>query len=132
LVRDKPALLTHSEVVTPFHELGHGLHHLLTRVDYPSIAGINGVPWDMPDLGLEGRPAFLLLCLHARLDGLGAHGQIRQATFAGLLVHNPEPLQASRVRRPLLFTTIVTIVKGHLVPVKRGSRSKPDARGSRS
>jgi len=111
--------LTHSEDVTLFHEFGHGLHHFLTRVNYPSVVGINGVPWDMPDLRLEGRPAFLLLCPHARLDGLGAHGQIRQATFAGLLVHNsPEPLQASRVRCPLLFTTIFTIVKGHLVAVK--------------
>jgi oligopeptidase A len=45
-VADKEALLTHDEVVTLFHEFGHGLHHLLTRMDYPSIAGIQGVPWD--------------------------------------------------------------------------------------
>ncbi len=44
------SLLTHSEVVTVFHEFGHMLHHLLTRIDYPSIAGINGVPWDAVEL----------------------------------------------------------------------------------
>jgi len=44
------SLLTHDDVVTTFHEFGHMLHHLLTRVDYPSIAGINGVPWDAVEL----------------------------------------------------------------------------------
>ena len=47
---DGVSLLTHTDVVTLFHEFGHMLHHLLTRVDYPSIAGINGVPWDAVEL----------------------------------------------------------------------------------
>ena len=45
-----PSLLTHDEVTTLFHEFGHGLHHMLTRVPYPSIAGINGVAWDAVEL----------------------------------------------------------------------------------
>jgi oligopeptidase A len=44
------SLLTHNDVLTLFHEFGHMLHHLLTQVDYPSIAGINGVPWDAVEL----------------------------------------------------------------------------------
>ena len=47
---EKPTLLTHYEVLTLFHEFGHGLHHMLTRVDYPSVGGINGVPWDAVEL----------------------------------------------------------------------------------
>ena len=45
-----PSLLTHNDVVTLFHEFGHGLHLMLTQVDYPSVAGINGVPWDAVEL----------------------------------------------------------------------------------
>lgn len=44
------SLLTHSDVITWFHEFGHMLHHLLTKVDLPSISGINGVPWDAVEL----------------------------------------------------------------------------------
>ena len=46
----RPAQLTHDDVVTLFHEFGHGLHHMLTRVNYPSLAGINGVAWDAVEL----------------------------------------------------------------------------------
>ncbi len=49
-VGDKPALLTHDEVVTLFHEFGHGLHHMLTKVDYAAISGISGVAWDAVEL----------------------------------------------------------------------------------
>jgi len=46
----RPGLLSHDDVVTLFHEFGHCLHHLLTRVDWPSAAGINGVAWDAVEL----------------------------------------------------------------------------------
>jgi oligopeptidase A len=46
----RPCLLNHDEVLTLFHEFGHTLHHVLTQVPYPSVAGINGVPWDAVEL----------------------------------------------------------------------------------
>jgi oligopeptidase A len=46
----KPALFTHDEVLTLFHEFGHGLHHMLTRVDELSVSGIGGVEWDAVEL----------------------------------------------------------------------------------
>jgi oligopeptidase A len=49
-VGSKPALFTHDEVLTLFHEFGHGLHHLLTRVDYAGVSGLHGVEWDAVEL----------------------------------------------------------------------------------
>lgn len=49
-VGDKPALFTHDEVVTLFHETGHGIHHMLTQIDVSAVSGINGVPWDAVEL----------------------------------------------------------------------------------
>jgi oligopeptidase A len=46
----KPSLLTHDDVLTLFHEFGHGLHHLLTEVDWPGVGGISGVEWDAVEL----------------------------------------------------------------------------------
>jgi oligopeptidase A len=70
-VGDKPALLTHDEVQTLFHEFGHGLHHLLTKINYPAVAGINGVAWDaveLPSQFLENwcweRDALALISAH--------------------------------------------------------------------
>ncbi len=49
-VGDKPALLTHTELTTLFHEFGHGLHHMLTRQTVAAVSGINGVAWDAVEL----------------------------------------------------------------------------------
>jgi len=49
-VGDEPALLTHMEVTTLFHEFGHGLHHMLTKMDTAGVSGINGVEWDAVEL----------------------------------------------------------------------------------
>jgi len=49
-VGDKPALLSHDDVITLFHEFGHGLHHMLTRIDELGVSGISGVEWDAVEL----------------------------------------------------------------------------------
>ncbi|MBK8162079.1 MAG: oligopeptidase A [Gammaproteobacteria bacterium] len=68
-----PACFTHDEVLTLFHEFGHGLHHMLTQVDYPSVAGIQGVAWDaveLPSQFMENwcwqREALVLMSGHFR------------------------------------------------------------------
>ena len=49
-VEGQPSLLTHDEVVTLFHEFGHGLHHMLTQIECADVSGINGVAWDAVEL----------------------------------------------------------------------------------
>ncbi len=86
-----PSLLSHDEVLTLFHEMGHTLHHLLTRIDYPSVAGIHGVPWDaveLPSQFMEGfawEPEILAM--------ISGHHETGAALPARLLAR----LRASRV-----------------------------------
>ena len=89
-VGDKPALFTHDEVVTLFHEFGHGLHHMLTKVDYPDIAGINGVEWDAVELPSQ----FMENWCWERdvLDMMAAHWQTHEPLPEGLFVK----MQAAR------------------------------------
>ncbi|MCL7931442.1 oligopeptidase A [Halomonas llamarensis] len=104
-VNDKPALLTHDEVTTLFHEFGHGLHHMLTQQNIADISGINGVAWDAVELpsqfmenycwereGLdllakhvdtgEPLPAELLERLQAAKNFQSAMGMVRQIEFS--------------------------------------------------
>ncbi|WP_028534731.1 M3 family metallopeptidase [Paludibacterium yongneupense] len=70
-VGDRPALFTHDEVITLFHEFGHGLHHMLTRVDELDVSGINGVEWDAVELPSQFMENF---CWEwPVLSGLSAH-----------------------------------------------------------
>jgi oligopeptidase A len=68
---DTPSLLTHSELVTLFHEFGHTLHHVLTEVDYPSLAGTNGVAWDAVELPSQFLENFTWR--HEMLGEIGRH-----------------------------------------------------------
>ena len=72
-VGDEPALFTHDEVVTLFHEFGHGLHHMLTEIDYPQVSGISGVPWDAVELPSQFNENF---CYHPEtLNLISGHYQ---------------------------------------------------------
>jgi len=126
-VGDKPALLTHDEVTTLFHEFGHGLHHMLTRVEAAGVAGISGVAWDaveLPSQFLENwcweREALDLFARHhetgeplpqALFDRLRAARQfqsgmqmVRQLEFSlfDLLVHQDyDPKTGARIQDTL-------------------------------
>ena len=86
-VDDEPALFSHDEVLTLFHEFGHGLHHLLTRIDYPAVAGISGVEWDAVELPSQFLENFAWT--REGLDLISAHYQtgevLPQAMFESLL-----------------------------------------------
>jgi len=89
-IGDTPALFTHDDVVTLFHEFGHGLHHLLTQIDWPSVGGIGGVEWDAVEL-----PSQLLenwAWEREVLDGFACHYQTGEALPAELF----ERMQAAR------------------------------------
>lgn len=70
-VGDQPALLNHDDVITLFHEFGHCLQHLLSKVDYPSVSGINGVLWDAVEFPSQFMENY---CWEkASLDGIAKH-----------------------------------------------------------
>ncbi|MFM2481814.1 oligopeptidase A [Celerinatantimonas sp. YJH-8] len=119
-VGDKPALFTHDEVLTLFHEFGHGLHHMLTQIDVASVSGINGVAWDAVELPSqfmenwcwqgealsfisghyqsgESLPSELLDKLLAARNYHSAMAMLRQLEFAlfDFKLHSQDPAQLS-------------------------------------
>jgi oligopeptidase A len=78
---DAPALLTHNDVITLFHEMGHALHHVLTQVDYADLAGTQGVPWDavefpsqfLENFAWEAEVLNLISCHYKTYENLPAH-----------------------------------------------------------
>ncbi len=128
-VDDKPALLTHNEVVTLFHEFGHGLHHMLTQVDELSASGIANVPWDAVELPSqfmenfcyhpqviaaisghvdsgESLPKKLLDKLIAAKNFQSAMAMVRQLEFAlfDMRIHHTKPLTACEIQQQLDLT----------------------------
>jgi oligopeptidase A len=101
---DRPGLLSHDDVVTLFHEFGHCLHHLLTRVDWPSAAGINGVAWDaveLPSQFLENfawHPAVI-----ARLSGHFRSGEPLPRTLLERLIASRKFQSAMQMLRQVEF-----------------------------
>ena len=82
-VGDGPALLSHDEVVTLFHEFGHGLHHMMTRVEAAAVSGINGVAWDAVELPSQFMENF---CWQAEsLSFISGHYQTGEALPDDLL-----------------------------------------------
>jgi oligopeptidase A len=71
--QDTPSLLTHDDVLTLFHEFGHGLHHMLTEIDVPSVGGIDGVEWDAVELPSQFMENFGWN--REALDGFARHWQ---------------------------------------------------------
>ncbi len=87
---ETPSLLSHNEVVTLFHEFGHSIHHLLTEVAWPSLAGINGVAWDAVELPSQFLENFAYL--PEVLDRIGRHHE----TSEPLPLEIMQKLQKSR------------------------------------
>jgi oligopeptidase A len=133
-VGETPSLLSHDEVITLFHEFGHGLHHMLTQVDFVGVAGISGVAWDAVELPsqfmenwcweketlafLSGHyrtgeplPDVLLEKMRAARNFLAGMDMVRQLEFAlfDMRLHSDEYGKAGRTVQEILDDVRATV-----------------------
>jgi len=113
-----PSLFTHQEVVTLFHEFGHALHHLLTKIDVLPVSGINGVEWDAVELPSQffenwawSHESLLLLSAHVETGD-----PLPEAAIRGLLAAKNH-LSAMAMLRQLEFALMDMRLHAQSVPV---------------
>ena len=124
-----PSLLTHDDVITLFHEFGHGLHHLLTEVDFAGVSGISGVEWDAVELPSQFMENFAWE--RAGLDLVARHWQTGERLPDALF----ERMQAARNFQSGLFLVRLEFALfdfrlHHEYDPARGARARPARRGA--
>ncbi len=121
----RPSLLNHDEVLTLFHEFGHTLHHVLTKVHYPSIAGINGVPWDAVELPSQFMENFAWESeVIEMISGHYETGEPLPAKLLGRLENSRSFQAAMQMARQLEFALFDLRLHAEYDP-NRGSRLLP-------
>lgn len=104
---NRPSLLNFQEVLTLFHEFGHGLQHMLTRVDYPDVSGIRGVEWDAVELPSQFMENW---CYHRKtLKELGRHylsGESIPDALVDKIIASHNYRAASQMLRQIQFALI--------------------------
>ncbi len=129
-IQDKPSLMTFDEVTTLFHEFGHGLQHMLTRVDYPGAAGINNIEWDAVELPSQ----FMENWCYDRqtLFGMAKHyetGETLPEHYYQKLLDARNYMSASGMLRQLHFSLLDLALHHHYQPLN-GPQTVQDVRNN--